>query len=46
MRAIRGLLASHANEGDAVKHLIATVDTLVRKYGVSGFNEMIDAFSE
>ena len=46
VKAIRGLLTSHANEADAVKDLIATVDTLVSKYGVSGLNEMIDAFSE
>ena len=46
VKAIRGLLADHENEANAVKDLIATVDTLVRKYGVSGLNEMIDAFSE
>ena len=46
VKAIRGLLADHENEADAVKDLIATVDMLVRKYGVSGLNEMIDAFSE
>ena len=46
VKAIRGLLANHDNEADAVKDLIATVDTLVRKYGVAGLNEMIDAFSE
>ena len=46
VKAIRGLLANHANEADAVKDLIASVDTLVRKYGVSGLNEMIDAFAE
>ncbi len=46
VRSIRGLLANHDNEADAVKDLIASVDTLVRKYGVSGLNEIIDAFSE
>ena len=46
VRAIRVLLANHDNEADAVKDLIASVDTLVRKYGVSGLNEMIDAFAE
>lgn len=46
VRAIRGLLADHDNEADALKDLIASVDTLVRKYGVSGLNEMIDAFAE
>ena len=46
VKAIRVLLANHKNEADAVKDLVATVDTLVRKYGVSGLNEMIDAFSE
>lgn len=45
VRTIRGLLANHGNEADAVKDLVATVDVLVRKYGVSGLNEMIDAFS-
>ena len=46
VKAIRGLLANHDDEADSVKDLVATVDTLVRKYGVSGLNEMIDAFSK
>ena len=46
VKAIRGLLADHDNEPDALKDLIATVDSLVGKYGVSGLNEMIDAFAE
>ena len=46
VKTIRVLLANHENGADALKDLVATVDTLVRKYGVSGLNEMIDAFSE
>ena len=46
VKAIRGLLSNHDNEADAVKDLIASVDILVRKYGVAGLNEMIDAFAD
>ncbi len=46
VKAIRGLLVNHNDEADSVRDLVATVDTLVRKYGVSGLNEMIDAFSK